>query len=417
MMLPTDAAMTTRRSSLSGTLAARIGLLCSRSVRSALWRAYHTESTRRVSYLLHRTELLLLLVLGLELGHNRWVCQGRGVAERPALGDVPQQAAHDLAAARLGQLGRKDDVVRARERADLLGDVRLELVHQLRRAVDAALHGDERRDRLPLDVVHLADDRGLGDRLVIDQGRFHFHRGDAVAGDVHDVVDAAEKPEVAVLVALGSVAGEVDVVVLRPILLHESVGIAPDAPQHPGPRLAQHQVARLRRVALFVEHLGVDARERERGGAGLERGETGQRRDEDVARLSLPPRIDYRTTASADDLPVPNPRLWIDRFTDGSEQPETREIAPLRELLAPLHEGSDGSGRRVADRDAVLLDDAPESVLVRVVGRALVHDGRRAVRQGPVHDVGVAGNPADVGGAPVDVAVVQIEDPLVGRAD
>src|SRR5262249_3700653 len=144
---------------------------------------------------------------------------------------------------------------------------------------------------------------------------------------------------------------------------------------------------------------------------------TGQRRDEDVARLSLPPRIDYRTTASADDLPVPNPRLRIDRFTDGSEQPETREIAPLRELLAPLHEGSGGSGRRVADPDAVLLDDAPDPVLVGVVGRSLVHEGRRAVRQGPVHDVGVAGNPADVGSAPVDVVVVQIEDPLVGRAD
>src|SRR5262249_39214364 len=157
---------------------------------------YHTESTRRVSYLVHRTRLLLLLVLGLELGHNRWVRQGRGVAESPALGDVPQQAAHDLATAGLGKLGRENDVVRARERTDLLRDVRLELVHELRRAVDAALHRDERRDRLPLDVVHLANDRGLGDRLVVDQGRFHFHGGDAVAGDVHDVIDAAEEPEV-----------------------------------------------------------------------------------------------------------------------------------------------------------------------------------------------------------------------------
>ena len=41
--------------------------------------------------------------------------------------------------------------------------------------------------------------------------------------------------------------------------------------------------------------------------------------------------------------------------------------------------------------------------LSRVVGRALVHHRGRAVGQRPVDDVGVAGDPADVGRAPVDV--------------
>src|SRR5690242_17971008 len=112
MMLPTDAAMTTRRSSLSGTLAARIGLLFCRWFVS-LARAYHTESARHISNLLGHGLALLLLVLRLELSHYRWVRQGRGVAQRPALGDVAQQAAHDLTASRLGQLGGEDDVVRA----------------------------------------------------------------------------------------------------------------------------------------------------------------------------------------------------------------------------------------------------------------------------------------------------------------
>src|SRR5262249_15291376 len=169
MMLPTDAAMTTRRSSLSGTLAALIGLLYCRWFGSHIG-AYHTESAHRLGNLLASDVMLfLLLVLGLELRHDRRVRQGRSIAERATLGDVPEQATHDLAAARLRQLGGEDDVVRARERADLLGDVGLELVHQLRRAVDAALHGDERGDRLALDVVRLADHGRLGDRLVVDQ--------------------------------------------------------------------------------------------------------------------------------------------------------------------------------------------------------------------------------------------------------
>jgi hypothetical protein len=62
----------------------------------------------------------------------------------------------------------------------------------------------------PLISCGLPDDRGLGDGGVIDERALDLHRADAVAGDVHHVVDAAEQPEVAVVVELGAVAGEVD---------------------------------------------------------------------------------------------------------------------------------------------------------------------------------------------------------------
>src|SRR5579864_4102788 len=50
-----------------------------------------------------------------------------------------------------------------------------------------------------------------------------------------------------------------------------------------------------------------------------------------------------------------------------------------------------------------------------MVGRALVHEASGAVLQRPVDDVAVAGNPADVGGAPVNVFVFQVEDPFCGE--
>src|SRR5437879_6296842 len=52
---------------------------------------------------------------------------------------------------------------------------------------------------------------------------------------------------------------------------------------------------------------------------------------------------------------------------------------------------------------------------VRVVGRALVHDARRAIGERSVDDVGMAGHPADVSGAPEDVFFFQIEHVLVRR--
>src|SRR5439155_20625326 len=171
-------------------------------------------------------------------------------------------------------------------------------------------HGDG--DRLALDLVGLADAGGLGHLLVIDEGGFDLYRGDPVTGDVHDVVHAAEEPEVAVLVDLGAVAGEVDVVVLGPVLLDEAIGVAPDAAQHAGPRLADDEIAGLGRPAALVEHGGVDAGKRLRRGAGLEHRHAGQRRDENVARLGLPPRVHHRALAVPDHLPVPDPRLRVD---------------------------------------------------------------------------------------------------------
>ena len=47
-------------------------------------------------------------------------------------------------------------------------------------------------------------------------------------------------------------------------------------------------------------------------------------------------------------------------------------------------------------------------------GRTFVHQRRRAVGQRAVDDVAVARDPADVGGAPVDILIVQIEDVFGG---
>ena len=83
-------------------------------------------------------------------------------------------------------------------------------------------------------------------------------------------------------------------------------------------------------------------------------------------------------------------------------------------LGAPAHEGADGGRRGVEDRHAVALDDLPEARLVRPVGSAFVHHDGGAVGERAVDDVAVAGHPADVGRAPVDVFVLHVEDPLGG---
>src|SRR5581483_5925987 len=97
------------------------------------------------------------------------------------------------------------------------------------------LHDDECGDARSLDLVRDADDCRLGHRAVIDEYGLLLHRADAMSGDIHHIVHAAEQPEVTVIVLPRAVAGEVDVGPFRPVLLHIAIGVAPDPAKHRWP--------------------------------------------------------------------------------------------------------------------------------------------------------------------------------------
>src|SRR5215831_9794882 len=61
----------------------------------------------------------------------------------------------------------------------------------------------------------------------VDERRLHLGRGDVVARHEHDVVDPAEQPEVALVVALGAVAREVLAVEAAPVRVTEPLRVAP----------------------------------------------------------------------------------------------------------------------------------------------------------------------------------------------
>ena len=86
-----------------------------------------------------------------------------------------------------------------------------------------------------------------------------------------------------------------------------------------------------------------------------------------------------------------------------------------RQVVAQLHEGADRGGRGVENGNAVALADAPEPAAVGTGRGAFVDHHRGAVRQRPVGDVAVSGNPAHIGGTPEHVVLAQIEHPAAGQ--
>ena len=168
-----------------------------------------------------------------------------------------------------------------------------------------------------------ADHGRLGHGGVADQRVLDLGGRDPVPGDVHHVVDPAQQPEVAVLVPLGAVAGEVTAREARPVGLLVALVVAVDAAQHAGPRLGEDEVAALvvvDRAAVVVDHVDRDARERRHGRAGLGGGDAGQRGDHDAAGLGLPPGVDDGAAPAADVGAVPDPGLGVDGLADRTEE-------------------------------------------------------------------------------------------------
>ena len=139
----------------------------------------------------------------------------------------------------------------------------------------------------------------------------------------------------------------------------------------------------------------------------------GQRRDQNAAGLGLPPGVDDRAAVIADHAIIPFPGFGIDRLADRAEQAQRGARGLFHRLVARLHQRADRGRRGVEDIDLVLVDDLPEPRHRRIIRHAFEHQRGGAVGERAIDDVAVAGDPADVGGAPINVAVVIVEDVLM----
>ena len=238
-----------------------------------------------------------------------------------------------------------------------------------------------------------------------------------MAGDVDHIVEPAHDPEIAVFIATGTVTGIVIAGECTEIGRFVALRITVDPPQHSRPGLADHQVATFvdpGRFALFGEYRRIDSRQGPGGRTRFESGRIGQRGDHDPAGFGLPPGINDGQPPFADMEVVPHPRLGIDRLSYRTENPQRGEIVKGNGLFAETHQGPNYRGGGVEDVHLELLHHLPEAVRPGIGRHPFKHQGGAPQTQRPVEDVRVSGHPADIGGAPVNILIVQIKYPLGG---
>src|SRR5262245_42119409 len=173
--------------------------------------------------------------------HHRRVGQRRGIAERAVfvLGDLAQDAAHDLAGAGLRQAGGELDEIRRGDRADLLAHPADQFLAQVLRRLLAAHQRHVGIDALALDVMRIADYGGFRDLGMRDQCAFDLGGAEPVAGDIDHVVDPAGDPVVSVGVAPAAVAGEVLAGIGLEIRVDKTLVVAVDGAHLARPRVGE----------------------------------------------------------------------------------------------------------------------------------------------------------------------------------
>src|SRR5262245_44893640 len=109
-----------------------------------------------------------------------------------------------------------------------------------------------------------------------------------MAANVDHVVDAPHDPVIAVIINAAVVARQIVAGDLRPILLHVTLVIAPNAAEHAGPRLGDAEHTALITtdgLQLLVEQHRHDAGHRLGAAAGFGRDRAWKRAHHDAARF------------------------------------------------------------------------------------------------------------------------------------
>lgn len=177
--------------------------------------------------------------------HNARIAQRADISKLILLArqNLSQNATHDLAGARLGQIRDAEHRLGSREWSDRLADLHDERLAQLVVLLVAVLDRHESVNSLASELIVDTDDSRLADGMVLDERGFDFGGRQAVARDVDDVVDAAADPVVALGVAGGAVAGEVVALVDVEVGVHVALVGAPDGAAHGGPGLLEGEDA------------------------------------------------------------------------------------------------------------------------------------------------------------------------------
>ena len=169
-------------------------------------------------------------------------------------------------------------------------------------------------------------------------------------------------------------------------------------------------------LAFFIPDDRINSEARGARAAGLHGIQRGLGGAEEAAGFRLPPGVHDDGFAFADHFVIPAPDFRLDGLADRGHVLEAIVVF-LGLVGAGFAQHANGGGRSVEDVDVEAFGDAPRAPGIGELRHAFVKHAGGGQRQRAVNDVGVAGDPADVRHAPVDVFGMNVLIILGGAGD
>ena len=238
-----------------------------------------------------------------------------------------------------------------------------------------------------------------------------------MAGDVQHVIDAAGDPVVAIFITTRAVAAEVHVFEGGEVGLLKALVVAEQRTRLTRPGVGDNQVAFGRPflwMAFVIHQRGLYAEERTAGGARFQLNSARQWGDHKAAGFGLPPGVHHRALLVADLLPVPLPGFRVNRLADRAQNAQGRAVGAGGGFIAFRHQRTNRRRCSIENVDLVLVHHLTHTRRGWPVWYAFEHQRRRAAGQRAVQQIAMTGDPAHVGGTPVDVALMVVEDVFKG---
>ena len=250
------------------------------------------------------------------------------------------------------------------------------------------------------------------------QRRLNLCRSQTVTRDVQHVVHAPGDPVIAIFITTRAVAAEIHIFEGGEVGLLKTLVIAKQRARLTRPGVGDHQAAfgsAFQRVTFVIDQRRLHAEERTRCRTGFQLGSAWQWRDHETASFGLPPGVDHRAFLVADLLPVPLPRFRVDWLAHGAENTQRRTVGAFNRFIAFRHQRANGCWRGIENIDLMLIYHLRHTGRRRPVRYTFKHQRGRAAGQRAVQQVTVSGNPAHIGGTPVDIARMIIKDIFKGQ--
>src|SRR5438270_25072 len=186
------------------------------------WRRIMRVLCRRIFNPISRRPVRMKLTV-LLLGFGQ-LCQDAEIFERcrvachfRAAGDFLQQTPHNFPAPRLWQRLSEPHLIRFRDRADMYPDMFAQFAFQIVGSFHAGFQSNESDYALAFQFVGPPNDRGLGNFRVTYQSALNLGCSKPVSRNIEDIVDPADDPEITILVATRTIAGQIISLVLAPV--------------------------------------------------------------------------------------------------------------------------------------------------------------------------------------------------------